>query len=260
MNSIDLELSIMNNEDTIIDFLCESIMDDSKLDLLTESVGLLIENSEYSNIAKAVSEYNDLKKQFSSSEDNEQSKNIFKKLIAKVKGIVNWWYKEEPGKKFKTFRVVLTILVSITMIILTIKGPGAVKVADKLLTTKVGKVITGASYKGSNKFFQQRFSDSAIATGIIKGLYAILLAEMQRISDKVRDKINLKNIDDNIKACDNSIEKLNGILRNMDDNDPNKANVERQVKDIEDVLKSLTKTKAKQNQENEEDNGEGGEE
>lgn len=244
MNSLDLELSILNNEDNIIDFLCECISDDSKIEVLSESVMLLLENTEYKEAVNYTVEYKKLKEQFKNCGDEESAKGIIGKLKANLKALSRWWYKEEPDKKFKTLKLVLEMAVAVTVLICSIKMPGGSKVATKALNSKVvGGAIKKISYKGSKKALVRAFGPVAVTRGLTRGIYLIMIDLIQTLSNSHHDKVNKVDLDNNIKACDKAIDALNSKLSNMNDDDPNRVEVEREVKDVEGVLRALMNVK-----------------
>lgn len=217
-----LNESIYNNNNDSLDILLEMLSfrldsDDFYMPL-TENITIINTFSEYMPLIEAVDVVNDLNKS-----TNELKKapneNVFNKVFKSLKNLVNWYYKIEPDKKYKTFHTVLRIVMKILVWLLSM-----------YVSKKVGFAIAG-KIENTAKF--QNISDNAVKSlssvlepektkkmlnlllgGVMASIIQSLLDPIRALSDKVEYEINKKDLDKNIKELDNSIEIINKKLSN----------------------------------------------
>ena len=115
-----------SDDDKILDYLTECINLNKKPDmLLTESIlyseyEILFEAT--SEIIDAQHEINNLTKNIKSEKDYTKKVALLDKLSDSFKKLVNWWYKIDPNKKFKTLHFILNLSTSILLLLFTFKS------------------------------------------------------------------------------------------------------------------------------------------
>lgn len=251
INALSLEYDIVsskNSEETLLNYIYESI-DNANLNLfpLLESCGDLV--SKYSVLIEAVDELhtieteaNELAK--SESDTDEKKMGIIKKAITSIKNLFNWWYKEEPDKKFNTLRIILKISLQILNIIVVIWAPGRAAITKTLTRSKAGEAVGKIAYKGSKKIPKKLFSQSAILTTIVRVGYGQALKFINSIDNAAYEKINLNSIDHNIKSYDAAIDKINDMIEKTEA-EPVKNELIATRKSLESSLAALIKIKEK---------------
>lgn len=257
INPIDLEMSIINKNDTyIIDFLCECISDEDTFSVLEEcAVYPLLESTEYREATDFTKEYNELKKELKSigSDDYDKQTGVINKITSYVKRLYNWWFKAEPDKKFKTLRLVIKILLFITMLVITYRFTryGTKLIANHLLPTPhIGAAARKIGYKGVKKIPKKLFSAEAILRTVVSLAFDSIQRIVIDIYYKCEDKVNLKDIDANIEAYDHALDKLNNLMCEYKDEIDEKrmTSLKKQKSSIEDTLAKLIKIKVKHQQ------------
>lgn len=241
---MDLENIDFGFEDAMVTALYESIDNPKYLNILTESID--INNDiilEYKPLIESVEKYHNLKNEKPKSTDSPTKIfKFFSKCKQTAKNVFNWWYKEEPDKKLKNLKIVLKILISITLLVLAIKLPGSGAIADKVMFTKTGNIARTIGYKGSSKILSQLFNARSLVLITIKTIYLSIIEALNLISSDIYTKVNMKDIDSNIKAYDESIDKLNDKIDN--EKDPKtKDFLIKHKKDLENVLAKLEQIK-----------------
>lgn len=215
-----------------IDILLEDINDilDGHAAVLTESIGYISEYKWLSPLYESAMDISDLEKEYKNINDANKN-SFFKKCITKLKKLIDWWYKEEPDKQFKTLRTVLKASLKIFGLIIMIYAPGTKFVSSRII-----------GYKGANKILKYFLSSKSIAHGIMTSFYANILKTINNISNKKYESINSKDIDNNIKQFDAEIDSLNDKIEKAD-SEYVKDIYREQKKELENILAKLIKLK-----------------
>lgn len=243
--SIEFDIDLMNStnvDDMIINKLYESIGNSDELNVLEESASFIDINKSYNVLVESISVYNDLKKESKNLDDVDKQIGFFGKCKKTLKSAFDWWYKEDPNKKFKTLRIILKLALDIAVLIIGIKLPGSEKLADKALMSTVGNVARKISYKGSNKILRKMLNERAILLATIKTIYFSLLGVIRKIDKSIYSSINSKDIEANIQAYDKAVDRFNNLIEKTDDPTEKKVLIESK-KNMEDSLAELIKLK-----------------
>lgn len=254
LNKFDLDLN--NSDDYIIDLIYESIGDENNLNIIYECASeSIMQFTNYGPIIEAVNEYNNIKKEIKNDKKYiKNNKNNPKKqldLIDKLKKICkdafDWWYKEEPNKKFKKLRIILRICLEITFLIFMVYNPGAEIIANHAMLGSLGKISRKIAYKGLNIHLLKLFNAESILLMTIRIIYSALVSFIFKFDNDIYDDVNLKDIDLNIKEFDNAIDKLNDQIMKLDKDDKRRNILIKSKKDLEDVLCQLEKIRNRHN-------------
>ena len=200
-----------SDDDKILDYFTECINLNKKPDmLLNESMlyseyEILFETT--SEIIEAQHEINNLTKNIKSEKDYTEKVALLDKLSDSFKKLVNWWYKIDPNKKFKTLHFILNLSTSILLLLFTFKS---IKHAGKI-SAKAALNIN--LLNGSRKAFN-------IKCGIIMTIIGLalngILAFLSKKSEDLYEKINSKDLEKNIAEYDKAIDKINEIIEKTD--------------------------------------------
>lgn len=234
IKSLDILLEMLSIKMDIDDYLPIS---------LVENVCIANNFSEYMPLIEATDAISSIEKDLSelSKSDNKENKdNILKKCVKTFKSVVDWWYKIEPNKKFKTLHTVLKLLVKILMFVADIYIADVV--TKKVLDTKTISKIPDKVLKFGNK-------DISIKGNIIKLLTGYGLG---KISDFVKSltvqkmefNINKKDLDKNISELDKGIDKLNNIISKTNDSEMRNSLIKTKT-ELENTLSELMRLKSK---------------
>lgn len=260
-SSIDLEMTIINKDyDSIIDYLCECVTDDNNMIILQECAAYpLLETAGCEQEVKFIEEYNELKKELNNlnGDDIEGRTGVIHKISNYVKRLINWWFKVDPNKKFKNVRLVIKILLAITLFVITFKFSKTIskQIASNILPTSAGAVARKISYKGTNKVLKSLFSAESILITSIRLGYNFILSKLIGTYYDCKDKVNLKDIDSNIDAYENALDKVNGLLCDYKEemDDKTEKELRKHKNSLENSIAMLTRIKSKHS-DNKDDN------
>ena len=222
-----LNESICLNDNPSIDTLLEMLslqldMTDYGPISLLENTNILNSFNEYIPLIESVNELASAQKDFKELKKDVNNDNIFKKCLKSLKGALNWWYKVEPDKKFKTLHVILKILVYVLIFI----G----KIPDKVF--HIGKASVSTKYTVLLQLISMGVSQ--IETFILG------------LSSKAEYEINKNDLDKNISEFDAEIDKINDQLSKNNDPEIEKKLIETKSK-LSDALAKLIRIKDKNN-------------
>ena len=232
--SLDMLLEMLSIQMDITDYIPNS---------LTENISIINNFSEYMPLIEAADQIASAQKdlsELSKNGDSKQKENLLKRCVAKFKALIDWWYKIEPDKKFKTLHTVLKILVKILFIVADIY------VAD-IVTSKV--LGTKAVSKLPDKTFKIGKRNVSIKKNVIKFVTGYGLGKVSDFAktittEKMRFNVNKKDLDKNISELDKNIDKLNNMISEV--NDPETKNALMNAKmELQDTLGKLMRLKAR---------------
>lgn len=210
---ISQEFVSTNNpsEDLLIEMIDARLeSDNNPFFSLTENISVAPNNeliNIYRPLCEAVDELSEITSDLSKA-DPKKADNIFKR-------VVDWWYKIEPNKKFKTLHTVIEIGFKVLKIAYFVYSMIPSKSPTNLISgkiassrTRLGKVVSTASKNVVGRF---------IVNGVINGIINLLLDFLGEINNFVKIKVNEKDIDTNIKCFQNSIERLEKLQKTETD-------------------------------------------
>lgn len=236
-----LNESVYNNESSV-DVLLEMLS--IRLDLnecnplpLTESSIVVNEFSEYIPLIEAVDVISSAKEELSklseSKNDDNKKDTILAKSLKSVKKLIDWWYKIEPDKKFKTLHTVLKVISHLLIIFIDMYI--SFKISDKVLGVKAVSSLPDKTIKiGKNVSFSIK---SKVVFSIVNLGLSQISDFVGQLSCKLEYLVNKKDLDKNISEIDKTIDKLNDLMDKTDDFD--------EKKQIKEYVNNLSKTLAK---------------
>lgn len=208
---------------------------------LIENVNVINLFDEYLPLIEAAELVNSDKDNSSDSDSNNSEGNTKKKkeFIAKytnsVRKLIDWWYKIEPDKKFKTLHLILKIVVQLIS-----------AVASFVLISKVSKQVAGIDIVKSIPDKRIKFShvDISIKNNIIYTIVStaisVITGFIKGLSNKIEYAVNKKDLDKNISEMDKSIDKINDLLGKTDDVNEKKR-LQKTKSDLSECLAKLIK-------------------
>ena len=208
---------------------------------LTENVNVINLFNEYLPLIEAVELVNSDKDSSSDSDSNNSEGNTKKKKesIAKyansVRKLIDWWYKIEPDKKFKTLHLILKIVVQLISAVVSF-----------VLISKVSKQVAGIDIIKSIPDKRIKFShvDISIKNNVIYTIVSTAISAItgfiKGLSNKVEYTVNKKDLDKNISEMDKSIDKINDLLGKTDDVNEKKR-LQKTKSDLSECLAKLIK-------------------
>jgi hypothetical protein len=229
-NIYNKEIELLNGN---VDILLEDIYDsiDNDQFILNEAISFMDEYKWLKPLHESVSDISDLEKDLTKlNDDSKEKETLLKKCINKLKSLYNWWYKEEPDKKFKTLRIVLKISFKLLGIILILTAPGKKLIAKHIIP-----------YTGSNKILKKLITSKKIAYSLTSSFYMNIINTFNKIEKQNIENVNMKDIDKIIKEIDSQIDLLYNKLETCSDED--KDLLLKQKKELENVLAKLIKIK-----------------
>ena len=244
--SIGFEYDMLTNdydiEKIIMDKLYEAInnCDNSYINVLTESIELNSNLSRYSVLIESTETVNNIKNDIKKINKDEDKENIFQKALKPAKDLLNWWYKETPDKKFASLRLVLKLILEIVGLIIIIKTPGSRAIKAAVDNSATGNVIRNIAYKGSSKILSKLFSQEKLLLTVTRTLYLAIFTFIKKMDNKIYKKYNEERIAEDIKEYDTTIDKLNTLIE-QSDNDEEKEELEKQKHICENTLAALIK-------------------
>lgn len=231
------------------------------ISILNESIGYNPNLKEYSILLESAKEIKDCEKSIKDLkiESDDKKESVVKKLIDSLKKLSDWYFKADPDKKFKTFHIILRLIVNILLVILPIIYPygNIVKVVSN---TKFGKMIPNIHlprklkpdsflHKVLSKFIITAIKDNRVVIvreGIVLTLIRTLLLtisqSLRKIISNIEIKSNIKDIDKNIKALDNAIDEYNRMIESSN-SDVVINDLKEQRRALEDTLAKLIRIK-----------------
>lgn len=209
---------------------------------LTENIFITNNFSEYIPLIEAVDQISSFQKDLSKlSKSNDSEKDtIFRKCISSFKSLIDWWYKIEPNKKFKTLHTILKLLVKVLLIIANIYI--SVKVSNKVLNTKAISNIPDKILSIGKRKISLKKNVVKFLTGY--GLDRIYEFTESLTTKKIELSVNIKDIDKNIDELDKDIDKLNDMIAKIDDGDIKNALIQTR-NEFENSLSKLMKLKSR---------------
>lgn len=212
-----LNESIYLYNEPSLDILLEMLsikldMDDYLPTTLNENVNIIIGYPEFMPLIEAVDEIAELNKNMKDLKSDKNNENIFNKCKKSLKSVIDWWYKVDPDKKFKTLHVVLKVLVIVLSIVASIYfGHKAVKFVGN---TNLYKNIPDKVFKvGKSEISVKKY---LMSTLVLDGVGKIEIF-LGKLLSKAEYSVNKKDIDKNIAEFDKSIDKINEQISNTDD-------------------------------------------
>lgn len=209
---------------------------------LTENINVINLFNEYLPLIEAVELVNSDKDSSSDSDSNNNSEGDTKKkkeFIAKcadsVRKLIDWWYKIEPDKKFKTLHLILKIVVQLVSAVVSF-----------VLISKVSKQVAGIDIIKSIPDKRIKFShvDISIKNNVIYTIVSTAISAItgfvKGLSNKVEYVVNKKDLDKNISEMDKSIDKINDLLGKTDDVNEKKR-LQKTKSDLSECLAKLIK-------------------
>lgn len=248
---MDSSLAILNSinysddiDSTIIECV-ENILfkDNNCYDALIESINIIPEIEEYRTLIESATEIKAVQQEISSNKINknapvEDKISAIDKILTPFKKLIDWWYKVDPEKKYKTMHIILKCAIDILILVVSNR------IASKLTITKeIGKRLP-IGYEGSNKLMNKLFSRESIASGMVSSVVLMIKNFLKGIDDHIEYKVNKKDLDKNIKIFNASVETLNDLI--YDCEDPiTKKDLMKKKSNIEMALSKLIKMKEK---------------